>query len=99
MERKKRPCKLGGGFDTVGIENFANNIRKVFGSIRKWIEGLEGSENIGKDFVLGIVNGIKNALGSLVETIINIGKTMIETVCSVLGIHSPSTEGEAVGEK
>ena len=88
---------LSKGLDSVGIDAFCENIRNAFETIRKWIEGLNDSENIGRDFVLGIANGIKNGMGIIIDAVMSIASKMIEVICNILGIHSPSTEGEWIG--
>lgn len=88
---------LGMSLDSVGIDSLISKIADVFLSIRDWIKSLANPESVGQNFVLGIIQGIGNAISDLVNAIINIGRTMIETVCNVLGIESPSTEGKYIG--
>lgn len=52
---------------------------------------------IGKNIIEGLKNGMENEGMSVVNTIINIGKGLIEGICNLLGIHSPSTVFMAIG--
>lgn len=69
------------------IEKFRNAISKIF----NWIGNLKVSNNIGADIVLGIANGIKSSVSYAADAIKNLGNTIIEAFCKLLGIHSPST--------
>src|SRR6185437_6135589 len=44
-----------------------------------------------KDFIAGIVNGIKNGAGAVVNAIKNMAGGMVDGFKNALGIHSPST--------
>ena len=69
------------------IEKFKNAISKIF----DWIGNLKVSNNIGADIVLGIANGIKSSVSYAADAIKNLGTTIIEAFCKLLGINSPST--------
>ena len=68
-------------------------LEKAADGIKTWLDSLKDSDNIARDFVLGIVNGLKAGIQKLWNAACEIGKTMYNAVCNVLGIHSPSTEG------
>lgn len=68
-------------------------LEKAADGIKTWFNSLKDSDNIARDFVLGIVNGLKTGVKMLWNAAYEIGKTMYNAVCNVLGIHSPSTEG------
>ena len=87
--------KLFSGF---GIENFANGLAKAFESLQKWITSLSNSDNIGRDIILGLLNGLKAGAGNVISFIIQLGKNLLEAIKGVLGIHSPSTEGFDIGK-
>ena len=45
---------------------------------------------IGKDIVAGIANGLKNAIGSIVDAAKEVGQAALDGLKGLLGIHSPS---------
>ena len=45
-----------------------------------------------------MVNGLKNGISIVASIAIELAKSIIQTVCGVLGIHSPSTEFYAIGQ-
>ena len=51
---------------------------------------------IGKNIVQGLINGIKD--GSIWQAIKDFANKIIDTVCDILGIHSPSRVFEWIGE-
>ena len=53
----------------------------------KWAE-------LGKNILDGLVNGLKSAW----DTMKGFGKSILDAVCTVLGVNSPSKEFEAIGE-
>ena len=52
----------------------------------------------GKQILLGLIDGLGKVLSSLLRTIKNIGKAMIDAIKDVLGIHSPSTVFAGLGK-
>lgn len=60
-------------------------------SIAKWFAGIKDAENIGKYILQGLVNGLKVGADAVFDAVIEIVKHLIRTVCTLLGIHSPST--------
>ena len=92
------------------IENFKSVSVKAFKSVRdaisKFIEGIKDGSislkgiaskfiEVGQNIVAGLIKGISS--GSIVDTLIEFGKKIIETVKNVLGIHSPSVEFYNIG--
>jgi phage-related protein len=55
-------------------------------------------EEIGKNIAEGFFNGISAAFGLLLAPIVNIFSDIVEAVCELLGIHSPSTVFAEIGE-
>ena len=53
---------------------------------------------IGADLLKGLWNGIKNATGWVVDKIKGMGKTILNAVKGIFGVHSPSTEFEFIGK-
>lgn len=84
---------ISNGFNNFSIEGITNQIKSVFGRMKTYIEGLKDSEHLGLDIVRGIGNGIKSGIGIAANAILTIGKTIMETFCTLLGIHSPSKWG------
>ena len=64
---------------------YENNIKPWF-SIEKWAE-------LGKNAIDGLLNGLKNIGNGIAEW----GNNFLNGVMDFLGIHSPSTEMEAIG--
>lgn len=52
---------------------------------------------IGKNVLQGFWNGISNAKQWLIDKIKGLGKTILNSVKSIFGVHSPSTEFEFIG--
>lgn len=55
-------------------------------------------KDIGANIVAGLSEGVKTKATSVFNTILEVGKNILQTLKDVLGIHSPSTEAEAIGE-
>lgn len=78
---------------TKAFDKVKDGISKFF----KWIGGLKDSDNIGRDIVLGIANGITSTFSFAIDAIKNLGNTLIDAFCKLLGIHSPSKVFIAIG--
>lgn len=64
----------------------------LFNNIVNTIKGLPGEMlNIGKNLVQGIWNGINDAKQWVLDKIKGFGKSVVDGIKSVFGIHSPST--------
>ena len=69
-------------------------VQKVIERIKKaFVETFE----IGNNFIIGLINGIKSGEITLKDIVSNLGKTILNTIKAILGIHSPSTEMFEVG--
>jgi tape measure domain-containing protein len=84
---------------------FAKAIKKIgpflkdaISGIKDWIAGIKEADNIPKYIIQGLVNGLKAGVMAVGETVVELGKTIIETIKKVLGIHSPSTEFFEIGK-
>ena len=53
--------------------------------------------DIGKNVILGILNGLNALMERLGEALRNIGRMMIDAIKNVLGVHSPSTVFADIG--
>ena len=88
-------CLKGMGIDTSGFVAFFANIKN---EVQKFLTSFKDTGNISGDIISGLVNGIKNGISTVVGFIVELGKSIIQTIKDVLGIHSPSTEMAEVGE-
>lgn len=78
-----------------GLGHIVKFVMNLFSSLGDYIKG--GMKEIPGNIISGLVNGLKGGLGKVGETIINLGKVLIESFMSVLGIHSPSKVFFALG--
>lgn len=85
-------------FDGSFLDNISNAIDSATKKISSWLSTLSDSEHFGMDFITGLVNGLVSGISSIVSTIGNIAGKIIDTLCSILGIHSPSTVAHEIGE-
>lgn len=83
------------------IQNGINNLRSAFNNatkgLRDWVDNIKEADNIPKYIISGLVNGIKNGASLAVEAIVELGKSILEGIKGVLGIHSPSTKFFEIG--
>ena len=54
--------------------------------------------SVGVESINGVIDGLKNGFGFLVETVMNIGRTILQAFRKVLGIESPSKETKEDGK-
>lgn len=80
------------------FEKIMPAIMKVVDGIKVWIKGLKETDNIPKYIIQGLVNGLFNGVKLVAQAMMELGKTIINTIKAVLGIHSPSTEFFEVGK-
>lgn len=82
---------------------------KVFGKIadaisngieefRNWIETLKESDNLPRDILLGLKNGLIKGIEGVVRVVADLGKRILDAIKNVLGIHSPSVEFYNIGQ-
>lgn len=53
---------------------------------------------IGKDILLGILNGLLGAITFIFEPIARVFQAIVNAICAIFGIHSPAKEMEPLGE-
>lgn len=82
---------------TQGFKKILSYLREAGAGFKAWIEGTREAENIPVYIIQGLVNGLKNGISTVASIAIELAKSIIQTVCGVLGIHSPSTEFYAIG--
>lgn len=83
--------KIKGVFSGEGEDRSFEEAGEYFAS------AFDGNE-IGKNILLGIVEGLGATLDLFLEPINNIFSEVWDALCSVFGIHSPATEMEPIGE-
>ena len=79
-------------FNVGALETAKEAIQNFFDRIEKGIKNLNNSEAFkkGLNIVQGIAKGIISGAKEAIEAIKNIGKSIIDAFCNLLGIHSPS---------
>ena len=99
-----------GGFISSAIAAFTgflsgvrNVMNLVYSTIKKWIDNARrylagvNLSSIGRNMILGLINGIKSMAGKVVGAIKNVVKGAIESAKRFLGIHSPSRVFRDIG--
>ena len=76
------------------LEKFTE-FQETFGEIFKNL--VEKVKEIGPDIITGLLNGLSEGAGQARTKMQEIGNAIISAICSVLGIHSPSTVMYEIG--
>ena len=84
-------------FLSKSLDVIKSAIDTVSDKIKKWIDSFKDVNNIPKHIIEGLANGITNGAKTVIEAVINLGKRILEGICKVLGIESPSTEFFEIG--
>ena len=84
--------------DSETVKKFAKYLSNAKEAVISWIDGIKDAENIPKYIFEGLINGLSSGIKNVVSFVIGIGKQIIEAICNVLGIHSPSTEFFEIGK-
>ena len=87
------------------VKKFYNefkNLPQVQKFINKIVESIDDLKNmdlseIGQNIIEGLQNGLGDGASKLWNTMKDIGKAIIDSIKSILGIHSPSTVMIAIG--
>ena len=90
-----------GLFGEGGLFGWSTEIFKFAGDFFKDIKHAftEGDWlRIGKDILLGILNGLLGAITFIFEPISRLFRAIVDAICTIFGIHSPATEMEPIGE-
>ena len=82
---------------TQGFKKILSYLREAGSGFKAWIEGAREAENIPVYIIQGLVNGLKNGISIVASIVIELAKSIIETICGVLGIHSPSVVFFVIG--
>ena len=92
------------------IELLGNGIKAMSGAVTGFMQSsLKGALNYlkalpkqalqwGKDLIAGFINGMTSSVGGLLKGASQIAGSITNAVCNVLGIHSPSTVFEEIGQ-
>ena len=70
-------------------------VRKI---IKAFTDGLSNLKEVGLNAIQGLQNGLASGLQSVPQILMDIGESILEAICNVLGIKSPSTEMFSIGE-
>ena len=77
------------------VKAFKNlpQVQKFIKSVKDAIEDIQNIDlsSIGENILAGLKNGLSGGISDIVGRITEIAQNIIETFCSILGIHSPST--------
>lgn len=79
---------LGGIVDIAS--GVAKGIMMVVSAVKWVIAAFKGGEDAAKNLVQGLINGIKNGTGMVVDAIKGMGSSAMNALKGLLGIHSPS---------
>ena len=82
---------------TKVFEKIAPYVKNATDAIKSWIEGLKNSDNIPRDIITGLVNGLMAGIKWVGDIAVKLGSVILEKIKGVLGIHSPSTEMMEIG--
>ena len=67
-------------------------------AIAKWFSGLKEADNIPLYIIQGLVNGLRSGIKMVASIIKELAITILDTIKSILGIHSPSTAFYDIGK-
>ena len=68
-----------------GLTEFGKKVGEFFTDL------IEDMKEIGPDILEGLQNGLKDGFDGVIQFLMDLGSRIIEAICAVLGIHSPST--------
>ena len=80
------------------LKTLSDLISKSKEGIASWIDGIKDADNIPKYILSGLINGLKSGVALVANVMFELGRTIITSICEVLGIHSPSTEFFEIGK-
>lgn len=74
-------------------------VAHAIGTAIAWLAGMgQAAYNAAGDFIMGLVNGIKNGAGIVIDAVKGLGKSVLGGLKGVLGIASPSKEFAKLGQ-
>lgn len=83
---------------TKGLEIMLPYLKDAAEGIKKWFDSLKDSDNLPRDIIQGLINGLKEGVSRVWDAIGEIATGIIDTFKEILGIHSPSTEFFEMGK-
>ena len=69
------------------VNDIVNKFKDIFGKM----------SSVGKDLVEGLKEGLNDGSKTLWDVLVDFGKSILEKICDILGIHSPSTKTARYG--
>ena len=90
-----------GLFGEGGLFGWSKEIFKFAGDFFKDIKDAFAQGDwlrIGKDILLGILNGLLGAITFIFEPIARLFRAIVNAICAIFGIHSPAKEMEPIGK-
>ena len=82
--------------DKLNFDSFIQGIKSFFDKLEENIKNLDW-KNFGINIVKGLASGIYSGASKAVTAIINLGKSIVEAFCNLLGIESPAKLFIALG--
>ena len=73
----------------LNFDSFIKGIKSFFDTLEENIKNLDW-KNFGINIVKGLASGIYSGASKAITAIINLGKSIVEAFCNLLGIASPS---------
>lgn len=80
-----------------GFKGFLELLKSIGKSFGEWFKGLRETDDIPKYIFEGLLNGIIEWTPKVVKALFELGAAIIDAICEVLGIQSPSTVFIAIG--
>lgn len=74
------------------LKTLSSVITRSKESLTSWFDGIKDADNIPKYILSGLINGLKSGVVLVAKIMVELGRTIISSICKVLGIHSPSIE-------
>lgn len=89
-----------------GVKIVVNAFKNLYNAIKglpqvqKFLENINNIDlsEVGKNILEGLKNGLKDGINTIPSILIEIGKSILDAIKGVLGIHSPSTKMYEVGQ-
>lgn len=78
--------------------DYLSNLSIVKSAISGITDLVDKFREIGPDIIAGLKNGLVDGISSLPQLLVDLGQRLIEAICGVLGIHSPSTVFFEIGQ-
>lgn len=83
---------------TKVLDKLVPMFKDALEAFKDWAAGLKETDNIPKYIIMGLVNGLVSGVKAVGTAAVELAKSILESVCNFLGIHSPSTKFIEVGK-